>query len=297
MATEAQAADPDKPKVPQVSIGMPVYNGEPFIRDALDSLLAQSFTDFELIVSDNASTDGTEAICRDYAARDIRIRYLRQSENRGAKANFEYVRDEAVGHYFMWAAADDIRSSNFLADCVNILDANPRCIAATSLDHFRTHGKIRDFEIRGDLFTRIRQFLNNAWESNAIFYSLMRSSVANQFDFSVFNGLGADWIFILHLLDHGEIHRSASSMTVFSAGGLSNSEQRFSHFRARFYHWLIPFLSVSRFILKQARRLSAVERLKIAFLLLRLNAYSAYAQARFEASRGLKRLVQVRLRT
>lgn len=99
MSIEPQPTDPDKPRVPRVSIGMPVYNGDPFIRGALDSLLAQTFTDFELIISDNASTDRTEAICREYAARDIRIRYVRQTENRGAKANFEFVLDKAVGLY------------------------------------------------------------------------------------------------------------------------------------------------------------------------------------------------------
>ena len=98
-----------EPKIPQVSIGMPVFNGEKFIREALDSLLAQNFTDFELIISDNASTDSTEAICREYEARDDRIRYVRQAENMGPVANFRYVLDEAVGEYFMWAAADDRR--------------------------------------------------------------------------------------------------------------------------------------------------------------------------------------------
>jgi len=97
---------------PKVSIGMPVYNGEPFIREALDSLLAQTFTDFELIISDNASTDGTEAICREYAARDARIRYVRQAENRGVGANFKFVLEEAVGGYFMWTAVDDRLSAD-----------------------------------------------------------------------------------------------------------------------------------------------------------------------------------------
>ena len=90
-----------------VSIGMPVYNGEKYIREALDSLLGQSFTGFELIISDNASTDGTEAICQQYAAKDSRIRYVRQPVNLGALDNFTFVLDEARGGYFMWAAADD----------------------------------------------------------------------------------------------------------------------------------------------------------------------------------------------
>lgn len=115
---------------PCVSIGLPVYNGEPFIEQALDSLLAQTFKDFELIVSDNASTDKTEAICRDYAARDARIRYIRQPRNRGAVWNFNFVLQEAKGKYFMWAAADDLRDSNYVETLIACLEADPGCIGA-----------------------------------------------------------------------------------------------------------------------------------------------------------------------
>ncbi len=110
--------------IPRVSIGMPVYNGEKFIRDALDSLLAQTFSDFELIISDNASTDDTEAICRDYAAKDVRIRYVRQAENLGAAANFKFVLDEAVGEYFMWAAHDDRRSTIAIERMLEVFNAD-----------------------------------------------------------------------------------------------------------------------------------------------------------------------------
>jgi len=99
---------------PKISIGMPVYNGAKYIREALDSLLGQTFTDFELIISDNASTDNTEAICREYAAKDERIRYIRQPHNLGASANFKFVLDEAQGEYFMWAAADDVWDKNWI---------------------------------------------------------------------------------------------------------------------------------------------------------------------------------------
>jgi glycosyltransferase involved in cell wall biosynthesis len=100
--------------VPKVSIGMPVYNGEKFIRKALDSLLAQTFTDFELIISDNASTDKTKIICEEYAKRDERIRYICQSQNIGAINNFLFVLNEACGKYFMWASHDDYWDNNWL---------------------------------------------------------------------------------------------------------------------------------------------------------------------------------------
>jgi glycosyltransferase involved in cell wall biosynthesis len=102
------AAQPDNSKgLPVVSIGMPVYNGEKYIREALDSLLTQTFADFDLIISDNASTDGTENICREYAGKDKRIRYIRQELNQGASQNFNHVLNMADGKFFMWAAHDD----------------------------------------------------------------------------------------------------------------------------------------------------------------------------------------------
>ena len=107
---------------PRVSIGMPVFNGEPFIRKALDSLLAQTHTDFELIISDNASTDATAEICKEYAEKDGRIRYIRQPKNMEALSNFNFVLDQARSEYFMWAAADDIWHKNFLSKSFNYIN-------------------------------------------------------------------------------------------------------------------------------------------------------------------------------
>jgi glycosyltransferase involved in cell wall biosynthesis len=114
--------------MPRVSIGLPVYNGEVFLDDTLDSLLAQTFENFELIISDNASTDRTEAICRDYAARDARIRYERNAHNLGAAQNFNRTVACARGPYFKWAAHDDLCAPEFLQRCVEVLDRDPNVI-------------------------------------------------------------------------------------------------------------------------------------------------------------------------
>ena len=120
---EGSKAEENK-HVPKVSIGMPVYNGEKFIAKALDSLLGQTFTDFELIISDNASTDRTPDICTEYANRDKRIRYIRQGRNHGAIWNWEYVLRQAKGEYFMWAAHDDTRNPDCLSKYVEVLNSN-----------------------------------------------------------------------------------------------------------------------------------------------------------------------------
>ena len=111
--------------IPQLSVGLPVYNGECYLAKSIDSLLGQSFTDFELIISDNASTDGTEEICRRYAAKDPRIRYVRQPRNIGAVPNHNFVLREARGEYFKWAAHDDVYGRDLLARCVAALDEHP----------------------------------------------------------------------------------------------------------------------------------------------------------------------------
>jgi glycosyltransferase involved in cell wall biosynthesis len=114
----------------KVSIGMPVYNGERFISEALDSLLNQTYEEFELIISDNASTDGTEAICRDYARRDRRIRYVREDVNRGAAWNHNRLVHLATGELFKWAPADDLHEREHVAKCVAALEADSEAVAA-----------------------------------------------------------------------------------------------------------------------------------------------------------------------
>jgi glycosyltransferase involved in cell wall biosynthesis len=113
---------------PRVSIGLPVFNGEKYLAEALDSILAQTYANFELIISDNASTDSTEEICQAYAARDQRIHYVRNEKNLGASENFNRVFKLSSGVYFKWATHDDSCASTFLERCVEVLDRDPSVV-------------------------------------------------------------------------------------------------------------------------------------------------------------------------
>jgi glycosyltransferase involved in cell wall biosynthesis len=115
---------------PRVSVGMPVYNGAKYLESAIDSLLAQTFTDFELIISDNASTDRTQAICERYAAADRRVRYYRNDRNMGASWNFNRVYALSRAPYFKQAAHDDLCAPTFLERCVEVLDRDPSVVMA-----------------------------------------------------------------------------------------------------------------------------------------------------------------------
>lgn len=114
----------------EVSIGMPVYNGARFLRPTLDSLLAQTFSDFELIISDNASTDATEDICREYAKQDGRIRYIRQTENKGAVFNWNFVAQSATGRYFKWASSNDRCHATLIEKCITALRIDSSLVLA-----------------------------------------------------------------------------------------------------------------------------------------------------------------------
>jgi glycosyltransferase involved in cell wall biosynthesis len=115
---------------PLVSVGVFVYNGERYLEEALHSILNQTFTDFELIISDNASTDRTGAIAEAYARRDDRIRYHRNEKNMGAGFNARRVYELAIGKYFKWAAVDDLVEPDLLRRCVEVLESDPGCVVA-----------------------------------------------------------------------------------------------------------------------------------------------------------------------
>ena len=120
--------------MPRVSLGVPVYNGERYLAETLDSLLAQTLQDFEIVISDNASTDRTREICQSYEAKDPRIRYFHNQQNIGAARNFNRVFKLARAPLFHGGACDDIYEPQFLERCVEALDRHPEVV----ISHTRT---------------------------------------------------------------------------------------------------------------------------------------------------------------
>jgi glycosyltransferase involved in cell wall biosynthesis len=114
----------------RVSVGVPVFNGARYLEACLDSLLAQTYRDLEILISDNASTDRTPDICRAYCERDERVRYFRQPRNRGVAANYGFLVERAGGEFFKWAAYDDVCAPQFVERCVAALDRSPTDVLA-----------------------------------------------------------------------------------------------------------------------------------------------------------------------
>lgn len=174
----------DVSELPLVSIGMPVHNGARYLAQALDSLLVQDYSNIEVIISDNSSTDDTQSICEKYAARDCRINYHRIENNMGAIWNFNNVFELAKGKYFMWAAYDDIRGPHCVSACVRALEAHPGAALCCTLINFIDESGIqvesprRAYAIRptgNTRLDRVRQVAQG--EAPFDFYGLSRRNV------------------------------------------------------------------------------------------------------------------------
>jgi glycosyltransferase involved in cell wall biosynthesis len=266
---------------PKVSIGVPVYNGGQTLKAVLDALLQQTFPEFEIVISDNASTDGTAAICEEYAAQDSRIRYIRQPHNIGAERNFKFVLEQARGPYFMWSAADDVRSPEFLEENVRFLEAHPDYVASTCPNRLEGRDLVA-FSIEGDMPARFYAFFDHSWVSHGIFYAVIRTDVLRGCEVIGQKLLGADWALILYLASRGPIHRTQRGLMVSGVSGMSNQRNAWRPFRTHPIGWVIPFYRVSLYTMKLSSRLPLAQRWSLLKRLIRLNAWSAYSQLHTE---------------
>jgi glycosyltransferase involved in cell wall biosynthesis len=260
MDTNRTTTQIQTPHQPKVSIGMPVYNGEHFIREALDSLLAQTFTEFELIISDNGSSDATEAICKEYAAKDRRIRYVRQAENRGAGANFQFVLDESVGEYFMWAAADDRWGNTFVEQNYCFLVNNNDFVGSISngINHQGKTGELAGCTIIGqeNFDERVKAFMQNP-ASNSRFYSLFRRHILLKFRIKFFSYIGGDWSIIIEILRWGKLYSFSGEVQFEKSAGISaNLVKYYDDYRLYRWEYLFPFGFLILYILNLNLKLS-----------------------------------------
>lgn len=265
----------------RVSIGIPVYNGEASLEQALKSISSQSFRDYEVIISDNASTDNTAQICREMAAADPRIKYFRQENNIGAAANFKFVLDKAVGEYFHWLAADDTRSSNFLELNVNFLDENVDYVASTSPNRFEGQAEADNvtFSLVGTPGERFAGFLDHCWQSQAVYYSVVRTAILRQCDVIGQSFWAADWAVDLFLASRGNINRTDDGWLELGAAGASSRLDAWRVFSNGRIEALLPFFTFSAYALKLAKSFSLTDRVSLLSRLVILNLQGAYGKA------------------
>jgi glycosyltransferase involved in cell wall biosynthesis len=231
---------------PKISIGLPVYNGEKFIRKKLESLLMQTFKDFEIIISDNASTDSTSHICEEFSKKDNRIRYIRQENHLIALENYYFVLREAKYEYFVWTAVDDIMLPEFLEKNVSVLLSNKNVVC--SISKMRLYGETTEYlksnknnsiltnaikkikldlgymdtySASGSYETKVMTYLKHL-RHNQIFYGIYRTEQIRKCIVKE-SFLGVEGTIILNLIKYGDLHVVNEVLLEVYDGGMSRS--------------------------------------------------------------------------
>lgn len=195
------------PAYPLVTVGIPTYNGGAKVLNALSSVVEQDYPNLEVIISDNCSTDDTEAICTALAASNPVVRYFRQSRNIGIMPNFEFVLRQASGELFMWISDDDYLAPGIIRQYVDYLAAHPDYALVSGRIQYWTADKPlfceHDFSFEEDYaFSRILRFYYKV-VYGSIFYGLMHTDVARSIPLK--NRIGDDWHFVASLAFMGKI--------------------------------------------------------------------------------------------
>ena len=212
---------------PLASIALLTYNRCATVGRALATARAQDYPNLEILVLDNASTDGTEALCRAAAAADGRIRYLRHPQNLGAIGNFNAALQEAAGRYFMWLADDDWLTPNYVSACVAVLERDPTVALAAGQAEFPDEPpatrRPRPIELR-QTETQAR-VLNYLWNprDNSIFYGVYRHELVRAVGLK--NILASDWLTVAAVASQGALVTTPAATIFRSSGGISRSHR------------------------------------------------------------------------
>ena len=248
----ATRAEPVEPGAPQLTIGLPVYNGAATIRDALDMLLDQSYSNFVLVISDNQSSDDTAEICRDYVARDARVRFIQQPRNLGPAMNFRSVLFEAHTPYFMWAAADDAWAPDFIERHISFLARNPDYVMSQSrvlftVDGQPSHVATGTYALRGSPRSNAARYYTNPAD-NSRYYGVYRTS-ALQAVFPPRSFYGLDWAVASGTLRFGR-HNEFDDILMMRDSSDPVIYERILHREHNFTLWRVfPLLYLTRYVL------------------------------------------------
>ena len=255
---------------PKLSIGIPVYNGEKFIKKCLDSILSQTFSDFEIIISDNASTDLTSKICEEYKKQDKRILFFKQKYNMRMVGNFNFVLQQAKGEYFMWAAADDVWHPEFIERNLMFLEKNPSFVGSTSeIELFYEPWGEKDFE----RFKKIKPKKKYQWVHSLVgnyeekvrflfafgkfeyLYSIYRTEYLKK-SMVKRNFLSWEMPIILKMLKYGDLNVEDGVMMFKYMGGKTNPNFYKKLFSTTKNYWkygilnsLFPFVLLTLYVL------------------------------------------------
>jgi glycosyltransferase involved in cell wall biosynthesis len=217
--------------LPLVSIGIPTYNRAMLLTRAIESALNQNYENVEVIVSDNASSDDTESICRRYSENDSRLKYIRQSSNRGPAANFTEVLKSASGQYFMWLGDDDWIDLNYVSVCVRHMISNSTMALVYGTTHYYRNGqKTHDgnvFSLLHDKWWQRVLAYYAAVTDNGMFYGVMQTAYMRNIGMQ--NIMGGDWLMLANVVSLGKAKAIPETAVHRELGGATASYQHIAN--------------------------------------------------------------------
>ena len=251
---------------PLVTIGIPVFNGEKFLKKRIESILAQNYEEFKILISDNASNDSTQEICKKISSQDNRIIYYRQQKNLGYVANFNYLIENAKGKYLVIAGVDDLWEPDFLEKNVMVLEHNDKIVGSIGeVDYFGNIEEVKSSKFVQNLKKSIRKQDVNILQKHVMkvsgkfdhkvdkylrfnqgsfVYGLFRTSEVKK---NIISGPVAAWdlAFILNILKFGDLHVIDKVLLYKYAGGMSSKGilESFRRNEIPFYDLIIPNFS------------------------------------------------------
>jgi glycosyltransferase involved in cell wall biosynthesis len=244
---------------PLVSVGIPTYNRASSLRKAVDSVLAQDYPNLELIISDNASTDETQALCQELCERDKRVRYIRQITNLGPTANFNEVLTQSQGEFFMWLGDDDWLNDSYISHCVKVLVEHPDYSLVSGRAKYFRDGIFIDEGVQVNLLQhkggdRVLSYYSQVAE-NGTFYGVMRREQLSKL--SLQNSMGGDWLLIASIAFMGKIGTLEDTSVNRNLGGATDSYKKIaSSLNLSKFEGDNPHLSIAKSAFKDIAQVS-----------------------------------------
>jgi len=272
----------------KISIGMPVYNAQEFLKKRIINILEQTFEDFELIISDNCSEDKTHEICLELSKTDKRIHYYHQNENKGVLSNFGFVLKNAKAPFFVWSGVDDIWHKDFLKECIDFLEQNDDY--AGCIGRVERYGDLSYREISNDKLTKkiissLRWSKYGPHEANGTYenkikiylkalsaqsiYGLYRTTTLQKSFISSKLFLGIDLAIILNILKFGNFHVIEKKLIKFytkgySSEGILNSTRKLGH---NFLGKIFPYYPFTKWCWRNFDKIIFFKNLDLLFKL------------------------------
>ena len=232
-----------------VTVGVPTRNNIETIVKCINSILSQSTQRIKIVVSDNASSDGSGALLKRMFSGNCNVKILEQESNVGAATNFAKLIQQCDTEFFMWLGGDDYISEDFIDVNLKFLNANPDYIASSSFPIFlKEDHEIPgvSIDLEGNLKSRLVNFFRYANRSHNVFYSLLRTEEVKRYPYFGSEFAAADWAFDLYLISKGKIRTNGPGNVFFGTNGVSRNQNANRQYKTSLAGKFLPLLPFSR---------------------------------------------------